>query len=1211
MTRGRSKSTLVVHPTSLALRQLERRALDEAGFCDARGQTTFAALLGDCAIAARRAGLLATLRPATDLDDEILLMDAARRFLARPAKARGPLAALSAQAAEDTLHQLNAFLAPLADRAAEAIAVLARGDAKNRALAALHEDFIAATHAAEVATEAELNAAILKLLHKDRAHWPAALREAGEVRFVGVRWITPMLEAISAALARQLGGANVRIEHILEQHEQEWWGEKFLTGSCQLLFGAESAAEDAACHAPQTWGIVTSLREAYAMRDPGLAAEAREHLGFSCSAGLYGEVEDLARRIVWELEQPRARLRPEDIALVVPNVGRYSDAIEDVFRRFQLPYHFRRGRAAPAAPVVQAVLRVLEVRASRNRDALCALLESPWIAWEKIQASENASVASVVSGQLSVATSGTNLSGNHKSEIIHHKSPSSIADAIRRAGIEPELPDAKLLGARVRNYLLGKRAPAEQAEAAGAFAAQALRLIAGPGASGKAEQLCAQLLAELRGTLGVEHKVREYLQASADGLTRPAALFNSRAFTALLDQLELLRERAGQETLTWGELLALLRRVLRNVTVAAGTTDEAGVWILNPHDAAGLKFRVVMVAGLNAGVFPGLPAPSPVFSDAELQQLRAKLTGLPQTALAPSLARRSQDHLLFLTTLAAAAERLVFSYQSRDEEGEELEPSICFASAWRLAGWPSWDTLPARPPDAYDRWRCEVAPDIFGDAWRSLRRGKAIPTWQLKPFHGESFLATLSLALCRASDEARQQAARKLTAGHREHTPATRAADGVSELVARSLLMEAERTRLFTQTALQGGGTITKGGAKFIGAIAPAMWQQIRRTPRTVPDFSATELETLATCPYKFYLQRVLRLEPLRTNESEATPLALGSLVHRVMHHAFLLLRGDPPPAEAPPTLADIRRRFADLCRPAFAVQARDGAWRIAVDGRGRPVVNLQPEKIEPYLDLIAAVADAELEAEEHALESMMLGAVEQRGVVRTNLIAGCRNLLRLSLEPAVFEPATLPPLRRFPALLEFAFGSKEGCEKSAVTFVHPDDPVNRLYVHGKLDRVDLLADDDGVVQAMTVVDYKGTTKSGQKPEALAAEIVAARNCQLPVYGLVAQTVFGDALPMMLQYQPYRGDLSTIVKAVAKNWITLDGAPVDPATLAELIGDPKTPLFVAFTRRIFQCLEILESGAFVAQPQDCGHCDFRGCCRYTAPALEAEEGEAE
>jgi len=47
----------------------------------------------------------------------------------------------------------------------------------------------------------------------------------------------------------------------------------------------------------------------------------------------------------------------------------------------------------------------------------------------------------------------------------------------------------------------------------------------------------------------------------------------------------------------------------------------------------------------------------------------------------------------------------------------------------------------------------------------------------------------------------------------------------------------------------------------------------------------------------------------------------------------------------------------------------------------------------------------------------------------------------------------------------------------------------------------------------------------------------------------------------------------------------------------------------AFTQRIFQCLEILESGAFMAQPQECGHCDFRGCCRYTAPALAAEEGE--
>jgi hypothetical protein len=702
----------------------------------------------------------------------------------------------------------------------------------------------------------------------------------------------------------------------------------------------------------------------------------------------------------------------------------------------------------------------------------------------------------------------------------------------------------------------------------------------------------------------------------ADGVTRPAALFNSRAFAALIGQLDALGKRTGKETLTWGELLALLRRVLRNVTVAAGTADESGVWILNPHDAAGLRFRVVLVAGLNAGVFPGLPAPSPVFSDAELKRLRESLTGLPQTALAPSLARRSQDHLLFLTTLAAASERLVFSYQSRDEEGEELEASICFATAWRLAGWPSWEALPAAPPDPYDRWRLTMAPHIFGGFWQSAAQGAGQAGWQLKPFHGESFLATLPPELCRADDEALQQAARALVEGRsrvpsRRQVPAGRpdvAADAVSELVARSLLMEAERTRLFTQSALQGGGLDT-AGAKFIGAIAPEMWRQLRRTPRTVPDFSATELELLATCPFKFYLQRVLRLETLQTNEMEATPLALGSLVHRVMHHALLLLRGDAPPADAPAALAGIRRRFADLCRPAYAVQKKDGAWHISASGPGRPVVQLEELKLERYLELVTAVADAELDAEEQSLAGMMLGAIEQRGVVRTNLVAGCCNLLRVSLQPAEFGNVTAMPLRRFPALLEFAFGA--GCEKSAVSFVHPDDPVNRLQVHGKLDRVDLLADAEGVVRAMTVVDYKGKSKSALKPEKLAEEIAAARDCQLPVYGLVAQAAFGDALPLTLQYQPYRGDLTDILKAVAKNWITLDGEPVGTDTLDELTGAPGAKLMTVFARRIFQCLEILESGAFVAQPQECGHCEFRGCCRYTAPALEAEEQSME
>ncbi|TAN36141.1 MAG: PD-(D/E)XK nuclease family protein [Verrucomicrobia bacterium] len=1194
MTGRRSESVLVVHPTSLALRQLQRRTLTHVGFFDARGHITFAGLLNSCAEAARQAGLLAGRRSASDLDYEMLLLETAQQFRAKSAAQQGPLAALAQQALEDTLDQLIAFLAPLADRIADALAILARGTPKNRALATLYQEFQAAANAMDVSTEADENAAILRLLRGDCTAWPAVLHEATAVRFVAVRAITPMLESVSHALVGKPGGTQVQIEHILEEHEQEWWGEKFLAGSCRLLFGTESAAEDAACHAAQTWSVVTSLREAYAMRDPGLAAEARTNVGFSCSAGLYGEVEDLARRICWELEQPDAHLRPEEIALVVPNVGQYADAIADVFQRFQLPYHFRRGNAVLAAPVTQAILRLLEVRATRSRDAFCALLESPWLKWERIQETEYRSQKPEVTEQLSA---------------IRYP-PSALADSIRRAGIEPEMPEAAVLALRVRNFLLAKRPPATDAQAIGDFAAQVFRLLYDKNSERRPlTKLCNQLISELRQTFGVEGQVRQFLQNSfaSDDLTRQAALFNSRALTAVIAQLETLGKHKAETTMTWAELLALLRRVLRNVTVAAGSADESGVWVLNPHDAAGLHFRVTLIAGLNAGRFPALPAPSPVFSDAELRQLREALTALPQTALAPSVARRSQDNLLFLTTLATASERLVFSYQSRDETGEELQPSICFATAWRLAGWPSWEKLPSQPPDPYDRWRLKVAPEIFREFWEAARNGKDLPIWQRKPFHGESFLATRPLALCRAADEARQQAARSL-AECRSPAPAGRPADAVSELVARSLTMEAERTRIFTQQALQPNQP-PEHGTRFVGSITAQTWQQVRPKPRTIPDFSATELETLATCPYKYYLQRVLHLEALKTNEQEATPLALGSLVHRVMHHALLLLRGDPPPPDAPAVLADIRHGFADLCRPAFAVQTTDHPWRIMVKGPGRPVVQFQPDKTEHYAEFMAAVANAELEAEEQALASMMLGAIEQRGVVRTNLIAGCNNLLRLSLQPAEFDKSMLPPLRRYPALLEFAFGSGQGCEKSAVTFVHPDDPVSRLRVHGKLDRVDLLADDDGVIRAMTVVDYKGVSKSGLQAEELAAEIIAARNCQLPVYGLVAQATFGDDLPLLLQYLPYRGDFSEILKQTPKRWIALTGEPVDSTTLAELIGTPQTPLMAAFARRIFQCLEILEHGDFRAAPQACEHCEFRGCCRYTAPALEGETEE--
>jgi hypothetical protein len=318
------KGTLTVYPTAVALRQAQRRALERDAFFDGRGHVTLSSLLRECAgLALKKSGL----RPISDLDRELAIVEAVTRFRSTKGGKNRILGALAPAALEETLSQLIESIAPLADRADEFLKLLAadRAVPKNPELAALHAAYTGVCRSLGVADEATLNAAILTLLRGDRSQWPPLLRQAQTIAFVAIRWVAPFQESVIQALASRLGRDNVIVRHILTDYEQDWWGGTLLTNTGRLLFGdAQAMAGDCEFQAESTRAAIehlTSLREGYAMQDRALAEQARSRVGFSCSVGIYGEIEDLARRIAWELHDRPDPLRPEDICLVTRNLG--------------------------------------------------------------------------------------------------------------------------------------------------------------------------------------------------------------------------------------------------------------------------------------------------------------------------------------------------------------------------------------------------------------------------------------------------------------------------------------------------------------------------------------------------------------------------------------------------------------------------------------------------------------------------------------------------------------------------------------------------------------------------------------------------------------------------------------------------------------------------------------------------------------------------
>ena len=102
--------TLIIYPTSRALRQLQRRALEQEPFFDGRGRISLSAFLGGCEEAARLAGLLRDesgrpLDRPEDLNGGVAVVEAAERFFAYPPLSPGVLGRLSRKRSRRSGHR--------------------------------------------------------------------------------------------------------------------------------------------------------------------------------------------------------------------------------------------------------------------------------------------------------------------------------------------------------------------------------------------------------------------------------------------------------------------------------------------------------------------------------------------------------------------------------------------------------------------------------------------------------------------------------------------------------------------------------------------------------------------------------------------------------------------------------------------------------------------------------------------------------------------------------------------------------------------------------------------------------------------------------------------------------------------------------------------------------------------------------------------------
>ena len=449
------------------------------------------------------------------------------------------------------------------------------------------------------------------------------------------------------------------------------------------------------------------------------------------------------------------------------------------------------------------------------------------------------------------------------------------------------------------------------------------------------------------------------------------------------------------EDITLADWVEQVVRVLERSPVPSEAGDRHGVQVLDAMAARGVPFRALFVLGLNEKVFPRSVQEDPFLRDAD----RAVLARDLGFKIPCKLEGFDEERLLFALLLRSARERVVLSYQRADRDGRPMVPSGYLA---------------------------ELKPHAGGSELRIKRR----PTerWAEQPFaQRPSDCAVLTPREAGLLMILKGSTSSSLTPVLRLHQPPELFAHGLTAISA----IDSMKPALTPHDGMVG--------------VARAHWRLLERH-----GVSPTALERYAQCPFKYFAEKVLRLEPLKTPDSILVPdaRARGTLCHAILRAFY-------------------ERLYQRNVQPADVASA----------------------DVERWLDEVAAVAFAKFEAEEPVGYPLLWSLVKEdlTCLVRTFVENDLQELRASGYRPILFEVAVTG-----------SFGTTL------------PDPLNHVPIRGRLDRVDVRREDG---QAhVRIVDYKYTESSGPKLEDrdLATASLRGKRLQPPLYLLAATGVLKE-----------------------------------------------------------------------------------------------------
>ncbi|HKO30848.1 MAG TPA: PD-(D/E)XK nuclease family protein [Nitrospiraceae bacterium] len=281
--------------------------------------------------------------------------------------------------------------------------------------------------------------------------------------------------------------------------------------------------------------------------------------------------------------------------------------------------------------------------------------------------------------------------------------------------------------------------------------------------------------------------------------------------------------------LSWGEWAELFRRVLDETSIPIEAGSHQGVQVLDAMTARGRTVRALFMLGMNEKLFPRYVREDPFLRDRQRLVLESTLG----YKIDEKFVGHEEELLLFELLSRSARHRLYLSYQRADESGRVMAPSSFIAMALRdsrFIGRPEV-TVPRRltqriseRPAIQDLLPAEEL--ALGCLLQGYDAGPLFNAMGRDQALFEQGFATLKII--------------------ERESPDLGPFDGM------------------------------------IGALTPGPPETTKRS------FSPTALERYATCPFQYFAEKVLRLEPVqRLHHDHLPPLMLGTLVHESLRASY------------------------------------------------------------------------------------------------------------------------------------------------------------------------------------------------------------------------------------------------------------------------------------------------------------------------------------